>query len=668
MSFLRTIGKAWPLIQRVPIRSSWVTSTSAAGPAVTRRFQNIHRHSLHTTPCTQLFIPAYSQPEKEARTKAPVLQNIPIQNVWEEFLERVKNDDDITEDYLILVCRHIKRDGRSESIPMMQTVMREINKRKEEKNLAKAFTIGCNMLIHLFINKEDLQSARTIFYRMSKMNTQPNEVTITTMINGIAKLGTTQDLHDFYELFTDEEKKTCSADVYKRFIIAFGERGDLANARKYLDLMSENNQIKEDSPYNTMLTFYENINDHAKAVDVFEAMIKHDVKPTEHTYAILLATLKKCEEIEKMDEVYQHMLQSGTIPNSGHLLVMGMSPEMALDELRRLNVNTSTRDYNACIAITVRQNRFDQALRMFRKMAKDNVSPDVFSYAIVIDAIAKDDTQDADLAFELFDEMRNRGIRSDVVLYTSLISLCSRKNDMPNIMRLLRDMKESGVKPNIYTINTIIGSLLNKHKLHPKDIEIADSMWTQIELNNLNPDTRTYNMLISLLSRKINPTRKMGDPYIQNNKYEEMPFEMKRILRLFKEMKSRRSKSTRPDFITYTVVINSLVGCGQLKQAVLLHEEARSYRINLSLSAYNNLMDGLEKTSQMTQVMTIWHYMKTQNILPDDDTYGIVLESCRTLGLTDAFSSIRMQRKADFARLSELDSIRAKRPGQLSMM
>ncbi|KAI9030177.1 hypothetical protein CLU79DRAFT_734433 [Phycomyces nitens] len=658
MSFLRTIEKAWPIVRNASIRSNSASSSLGVRAPTVYRSPNILWHSFHTTSCVRSSATASPEIQTEDKPKPAILRPIPLKRVWDEYLRRIENDDQITEDYLILVCRYIKRDGGNDSIEKLQNVMREIRERSKVKLMDRAFLIGCNMLIHLYITDGDLKSARMIYNKMPDMKCRPDKVTMATMINGIAKIGTTQDLHAFYQLLLDDSTTEWGPEVYKRFIIAFGERGDVENSRKYFDLMRENSVEQEQSLYNVMLTMYENVKDHRSSLELLNDMIDRGVAPSEYTYSIILNTLKACEENEKMEEIYQNMVAKSSCLNTGHLITMGMTPEMALDELKRVNIRPSTRDYNTCIAIEVRQNRFDKALDMFKRMNIEGVQPDVFSYTIVIDAIVKDNTQEPMIAYELFEEMKSRGIHPDVVLYTSLISLYSRENDLSKVMNIFMDMKRSRVKPNLFTFNTIIGSLLNKKTVETKDINFADSLWEQMEANGISPDTRTYNMFITLLHRKIRPTRTRGDPYKLDDNRNNMPREMKSMLRMFGEMKRKRSRLTFPDFITYTVLVNSLVGCGQLKQAMLIYEEAKSRRLVLSLNAYNNLMDGLERSMNMPQVMTIWHYMKKNNVLPDEDSYAIVLEACRSLGLDDAFLNIRMQRKADFARLLKIGSPR----------
>ncbi|KAI9489223.1 hypothetical protein BDB00DRAFT_844413 [Zychaea mexicana] len=621
------------------------------------------------------------QQEQKHHTIMNFTQN--LNAIWAEFTDRVEKQLPLNDSDFIMLCSRIKKEGfggAQESIRRMQTVLREIHRRQLASD---TFVRGCNMLIHMFITHGDLKSARLVIDGMMRSHYPPDPVTVSTVINGITRLGSLGDIHEFYQSLQEREMWPETTGLYRALIWIFANRDDLEGARVFYaaylkkrhlittttttttaeeggqGVTADSNQ-EGDEVYNAMIQVYGAVNQPEGALAVYRTMLKRGhPPPTPGTYHVMLSMLHKYGMKEQMEKVYADLKAAKDVEiNGSHLTAMGRSPEETLDEMHALGMQCNARDYNTFIASYVKENRFKEALDIFHRMIQAGVEPDVYSYGIILDTLVKDRTQPAEAAFDFYETIKSQGIKPDVVLYTSLISACAKTQDMEKAMSLLKEMESFGVQPNVYTFNSILGLLSRKQQLAPEDMEQAEHLWDKMTELKVRPDTRSFNVHFTLLSKLVRPAvvqEEDGDKILWKTDGRTgvaTPQPVQKMLQLYRSM---RRNHCRPDFATHTIVINTLVSSGHLRQAMQVYDDSKTTRVKLPVSVYNEIMSALDKAKQTSQIMNIWHDMKTAQVLPDNTSYTLALDACEQLGLAESFSKIRAQRKQDIERLLELD-------------
>jgi pentatricopeptide repeat protein len=304
-------------------------------------------------------------------------------------------------------------------------------------------------------------------------------------------------------------------------------------------------------------------------------------------------------------------------------------------------------------------------------MNKDEITMDVYCYSILIDALAKDTETPPKTVFDLYEDMKRNNISADVVSYTSLMSACNRAEDLDKAMSLLEEMQTYGVRPNIYTFNSVLSIVANMAGRSSVDLDRATLIWDKMTSMGIQPDTRTFNVYLSILSKLTKPqqlddakevqpsTSLWGDEFEDSTQH--VPRTVKEMLRMYRYMRRNNSESMQPDFVSYTIVINALSASGQLRSAMQVYGDAKMDRVTLPVAAYNEIIAALQRGGKLSEAMNVWHDMRLQSVLPDSTTYELVLEGCEQLGLADSLQSIRNQRKLDFQRLLELDRKKAER-------
>ena len=158
------------------------------------------------------------------------------------------------------------------------------------------------------------------------------------------------------------------------------------------------------------------------------------------------------------------------------------------------SIKPDTICYNTALAAAAAaEDGMSDLLSLFTSMS-DSVrqeggrpAKDLVSYNTVIAAL--DNAGRSDEAFEVFNAMKQAGIKPDKFTFTSLIKSCELPIDM---QELLYDMKDKGVKPDIVTYNTMIRTLCDRLQWYE-----AKEMITDMESSGVDPNSMTYGFLMT---------------------------------------------------------------------------------------------------------------------------------------------------------------------------
>lgn len=581
--------------------------------------------------------------------------NRPIEQLWAEYQQRIEEDKELTDQDFIKLCMAIKRELKGKiAIQRMQSVLREIHRRKKNE---KTFVRACNMLMHLFIVQNDLNSAKLVMDGMMQSNYTPSEATIRSLLYGISTFGNVADVHDLYNRLCEKNICPHTSEFYRFLILTCSRLNNLQSARAYFAKALSLDELATDADvYQAMFLA---LKDHGRtqdALELYEDMKKRGIRATTAIYHVLLETLRKKGDIAACDRLFGEALESGVELNASHFLAMGWEPLEALEKMKEFKIPCNTRSYNTFMSDYIKKNRFMEALQVFQNMRDSNVEMDAATYSMMIDTLAKDREQSVEAVYDLYNEMKENNIKPDVRVYTSLLNACAREENYERATRLFQEMQEHNVEPNVYTFNSMFTLLARKQFVGEADRENANQLWSSMENFGVIPDVRTYNLYLSLLSKLVwtlKTDQKMWE--IDGGTAYRMPDVAKQMSHLYKRMRNSKRASCKPDFATYSILINSLVSCGQLRYAMQVYDDAKIARVKLPAATYNTMMRAMERAKQVPQIMNIWHDMKTLGVEPDNISYSVALEACEQLGLPETFEAIRAQRKKDMNRLIELE-------------
>lgn len=162
-----------------------------------------------------------------------------------------------------------------------------------------------------------------------------------------------------------------------------------------------------------------------------------------------------------------------------------------------------TQCYNIALAAAAKagEEGLKAALALFDSMSEpkragQKPAKNLVSYNTIIGALVKMGRSED--AFAMLDRMKRSGLKPDKFTYTSLIRACVHEGD---IQELLFDMKEQNVQPDVVMYNTMIRSLCDKYQWYE-----AKNLITEMESRGLQPDSKTYGLLMSGLLKANKPS------------------------------------------------------------------------------------------------------------------------------------------------------------------
>lgn len=276
----------------------------------------------------------------------------------------------------------------------------------DESGIADAYT--CGIVTQGLVTRGDLEKALQFHMSMSKRGIRSNAVTFTTMMNGYAKRGQVNQVYQCLELMKAE-----------------GVRPVVA-------------------VYNVLIWVALNIQCSVQlSKDLVREMMDYPLSPNVRTISIFVHGLLRLGSVEEAAEV----LRSCEIP---------------------LNAVAYTTFINALLGSGPQA--FDDANRFFRDMTEEKAElpkPDVVTYTIMMNAHSR--SPDALTAIQgLFQEMIERGIVPDAVVYNSLLAAHARLGTQESTIQIFAEMLEADVRPSIATFATLLRVLIKSANIDPR--------------------------------------------------------------------------------------------------------------------------------------------------------------------------------------------------------
>ncbi|GMH07693.1 hypothetical protein Nepgr_009533 [Nepenthes gracilis] len=192
-------------------------------------------------------------------------------------------------------------------------------------------------------------------------------------------------------------------------------------------------------------------------------------------------------------------------------------------------------------------------------------------------------------------------------VYTVLIFGWCKVNRVDMGERLLREMVEKGIEPNVVTYNVLLNGICRRASLHPDDrlertIRAADNVLNEMRDRGIEPDVTSYSIVLHVYSRAHKPELTL-------DKLEMM-----------------KEKGICPSVATYTSAIKCLSSCGRLEDAERLLDEMVGYGVSPSAVTYNCFFKEYRGRKDAERAISLYRNMKKAgSCMPSMHTYNIMV-------------------------------------------
>ncbi|XP_043703539.1 pentatricopeptide repeat-containing protein At2g01510, mitochondrial-like [Telopea speciosissima] len=333
-----------------------------------------------------------------------------------------------------------------------------------------------------------------------------------------------------------------STFFHNRFLQIYAKSGYVSDAQHLFERMSHRDLFS----WNAMLSAYSKSGSVDDLLSLFNQMPTHDTV----SYNTTIAGLVGHGCCEKAFEFLNRMQGEGFVPTEHtHVSVLNACSQL-LDLKRGRQIHGW---------ITAR-----------------NLKENLFVWNSLIDMYAR--CGELDLARWLFDRMVTRNI----VLWNSMIHGYLRNGQPKKCLELFHDMRFSGVNPDLVTVSSILGALLQIGS-----IAEADKVFRGIEKR----DKVCWTTMIA--------------GHAQNGKEED-------ALTLFTEM---LLDDVRPDGFTISSVVSVSARLASLDRGKVLHGKAVILGLEGDLLVSSALIDMYSKCGDTTDARIVFKLMPTRNVV-----------------------------------------------------
>ncbi|KAK7199724.1 Pentatricopeptide repeat domain/PPR repeat/PPR repeat family [Novymonas esmeraldas] len=217
------------------------------------------------------------------------------------------------------------------------------------------------------------------------------------------------------------------------------------------------------------------------------------VRPNMDSYVLLFRACERSAQYSRAFLLYQQLRELfRLVPDTGvYNTLLGYCAAVRdvaqatflVEEMKQLGVARDVNTCNCLMSVMVESAPYAETLKVFQELLSLNVRPSNRSYNTILKAACRHG--DYDRAFQFAEEMKKRGLVPDVETYNYLITVCEQRLDYVRgtgafaserrtreqvqqgshaiaelVMTLLREMRSIHVRPDTYTYNKALSTLV----------------------------------------------------------------------------------------------------------------------------------------------------------------------------------------------------------------
>ncbi|KAK4424183.1 Pentatricopeptide repeat-containing protein [Sesamum alatum] len=305
----------------------------------------------------------------------------------------------------------------------------------------------------------------------------------------------------------------------------------------------------------------------------------------------------------------------------------------------------SVLSYNSVLEAIIRSSArgyVESARSVYFEMIDNGISPNVFTYNILIRGLCANKEMDKGLGF--LEEMEKKGCLPNVVTYNTLIDAYCKMGNMNEAYALLKLMWEKDLEPNVITYNVIINGLCREGRMKE-----TNKAFKEMKAKGLVPDEITYNTLVNGYCKEGNfhQALVLHAEMVRNGlspnvvTYTSLINSMCKARNLHRAMEffdQMQIRGLTPNEKTYTTLIDGFSQQGFVDEANKLLGEMISRGFSPSIVTYNALINGHCVSGRIDNGLQVIQNMTAKGVHPDVVSYSTIISGfCRNFDLDKAF-------------------------------
>ncbi|KAF9916854.1 hypothetical protein FBU30_001137, partial [Linnemannia zychae] len=484
-----------------------------------------------------------------------------------------------------------------------------------------------NSVIKRFVHKKDYDSARRTMALMKTSGLQPDVVTYSTLIDGYAQDGNEEALAQI-------QSEMATNNVYPNAQTITSTIKVFARANLDADIDSQLAGVLKSLPVGEMneLTFGVLVNVYGKRKDLDAAMgiYNHIVSKKRAVNDVIVNTI--------LDGYVQtNRISAAHKLFHDHFTARGIRP-------------SSVWSYNIMISGCCNEGSLENALHYYHQMNKFKIIPDSIVCSRMIQLYLHCDQLDD--ARRMMRLMRNTGVKIPVQTYTIMMDYLSNSRDIRGAMRYYQEMLNSGIDADVHCYTVLINT-----QIRAKNFLGCDQTFERMIKTGIKPTLHTLTSMVHAHSLQGNIERAKG--YWNDIEHFELQPDLKAFTALmqtysrqsnvemvefiFKEIDRRQLQM---DAITLMIIIGAYGSLPKLNVRRVdeisgmleerdLEPNGEYFRVLLDTYGRHGLPDRVIKT---------WKHLLTLDKpliwTPSTSNLLYLIEACRDRGYIDTLRSI----------------------------
>ncbi|XP_010672616.2 pentatricopeptide repeat-containing protein At3g06430, chloroplastic [Beta vulgaris subsp. vulgaris] len=384
--------------------------------------------------------------------------------------------------------------------PKTRTQIKNIKKKLDRKAKAKAWVNTVTESLSDLIFKKQWLQALEVFEMLRKQSFyHPKEGTYMKLLVLLGKSGQPRRAHELFDTMIEEGLEPTS-ELYTALMAAYCRSNLIDKAFSILAKMKGLPLCQPDVfTYSTLIKTCIDAARFDLVESLYKEMDERGIIPNTVTQNIVLSGYGKAGKFDQMEKILSEMLQSPTCKpdvwtmntiialfgNNGHIEMM----ERWYEKFRDFGIEPETRTFNILIGAYGKKRMYDKMSTVMEYMRKLEFPWTTSTYNNVIEAFS--DVGDMKNMEFTFNQMRTEGMRADTKticclvkgyanagvfhkvvstaqlagrleipentsFFNSVLFACAKAEDLMEMERVYRRMKEKQCQPNDTTFDTMI--------------------------------------------------------------------------------------------------------------------------------------------------------------------------------------------------------------------